>query len=128
MATNTPFISIDPRKNRIRIYKSTLKLMGIPKYIQILVNPESSVIALQCMDTRPAHQYHRIQWKKIENKKSYEIYSSFLVDKLKEVCFDWNSHDSYRVPGKYYPADKVASFDLHTATPTSVELEDINEL
>lgn len=79
MASDNPIISIDPRKNRIRIYKRTIRLFEIPKYVQILVNPQNSIIAIQCLDTRPAHQYHRIQWKKLENRNSYEIYSSFLV-------------------------------------------------
>lgn len=127
MASDNPIISIDPRKNRIRIYKSALRLFGEPKYVQILVNPENSVIAIQCLDIRPAHQYHRIQWKKLVNKNSFEIYSSFLVDKLKEVCVDWPNHDSYRIVGKYHKKDRVAAFDLRTAVPVSAETEERNE-
>lgn len=127
MASDNPIISIDPRKNRIRIYKRTIRLFEIPKYVQILVNPQNSIIAIQCLDTRPAHQYHRIQWKKLENRNSYEIYSSFLVDKLKEVCVDWPNHDSYRIIGTYHKKDRVASFDLRAAVPVSAETEEINE-
>ena len=127
MASDNPIISIDPRKNRIRIYKSALRLFDKPKYVQILVNPENSVIAIQCLDVRPAHQYHRIQWKKLENRNSFEIYSSFLVDKLKKVCVDWPNHDSYRVVGKYHKKNRIASFDLLTAVPVSAETEESNE-
>lgn len=127
MASDNPVICIDPRKNRIRIYKRTLRLFEIPKYVRILVNPENSVIAIQCLDVRPSHQYHRIQWKKLEKHNSFEIYSSFLVDKLKTVCVDWPSHDSYRIVGTYYKKDRVASFDLYTAVPISTETEENDE-
>lgn len=127
MASDNPIISIDPRKNRIRIYKSALHLFGEPKYVQILVNPENCVIAIQCLDVRPEHQYHRIQWKKLTNKNSFEIYSSYLVDKLKSICMDWPNHDSYRIVGKYHKKDRVASFDLRTAVPVSAETEEIYE-
>lgn len=127
MPSDNPIISIDPKKNRIRIYKSALHIFNEPKYVQILVNPEKSVIAIQCLDVRPNHQYHLIRWKKLTNKNSFEIYSSYLVNKLKTVCVDWPNHDSYRVVGKYHKKDRVATFDLRAATPVSAETEESDE-
>lgn len=124
---NDIVISIDPKKNRIRIFKKTLRALEMPRYIQILVNPDTSVIAIQCMDTRPLHQYHRIKWKELEARRNYEIYSSFLVDKLKAVCVDWSRHEAYRVYGRYYPNSRVAAFDLKNAVPFSGEVGDTNE-
>lgn len=124
---NDIVISIDPKKNRIRVFKKTLRALGMPKYIQILVNPDTSVIAIQCMDTRPLHQYHRIKWKELETRRNYEVYSSFLVDKLKEVCVDWSRHEAYRVIGRYYSTSRVAAFDLKNAVPFSGEVGDNNE-
>ena len=44
MASDNPIISIDPRKNRIRIYKRTIRLFEIPKYVQILVIPKIQLL------------------------------------------------------------------------------------
>ena len=40
-----PVLCIDLKKNRIRIHKLTLHMLGDPEYIQLLVNPQDSMIA-----------------------------------------------------------------------------------
>ncbi len=35
-----PLICIDFKKNRIRIHRNTLRQIGNPEYIQLLVNPD----------------------------------------------------------------------------------------
>ena len=40
-------MTIDVRKGRLRIYKSTLHRLNDPKAIQLLVNPASKVIAIR---------------------------------------------------------------------------------
>ena len=43
-------MTIDVRKGRLRIYKSTLHRLNDPKAIQLLVNPASKVIAIRSAD------------------------------------------------------------------------------
>ena len=38
-----PVLCIDLKKNRIRIHKLTLHMLGDPEYIQLLVNPQDSM-------------------------------------------------------------------------------------
>ena len=42
-----PVLCIDLKKNRIRIHKLTLHMLGDPEYIQLLVNPQDSMIAIR---------------------------------------------------------------------------------
>ena len=42
-----PVLCIDLKKNRIRIHKLTLHMLGDPEYIQLLVNPQNSMIAIR---------------------------------------------------------------------------------
>ena len=42
-----PVLCIDLKKNRIRIHKLTLHMLGDPEYIQLLVNPQDSMIAIK---------------------------------------------------------------------------------
>ena len=42
-----PILCIDLKKNRIRIHKQTLRLLGNPEYIQLLVNPDIHMIAIR---------------------------------------------------------------------------------
>ena len=40
----TVLLSVDIKKYRIRIHKATLHLLGDPPYIQLLINPSSSIV------------------------------------------------------------------------------------
>ena len=42
---NRATMTLDLKRNRIRIHKSTLKKLNDPKYIQFLINPEEMLIA-----------------------------------------------------------------------------------
>ena len=42
-----PLICIDFKKNRIRIHSNTLRQIGNPEYIQLLVNPDQKMIGIK---------------------------------------------------------------------------------
>ncbi|MDD4291091.1 MAG: hypothetical protein PHX51_02475 [Clostridia bacterium] len=106
-------ISIDLKKMRIRIYKSTLHYLGDPKYIQLLVNPKTQMLALRVVETdTPLLQAHRVDIKNISPDDSYEIYSGSFITKLCEItdCIDHNC--TYKLTGKVIPTEKIAVFSL----------------
>ena len=41
-----PKITIDLKKNRIRVYRDTLHMISDPKYIQLLINPKAKKIII----------------------------------------------------------------------------------
>ena len=43
---NSAIMTIDLKRSRFRIHKSTLNKMGNPQYVQFLVNPEEMFIAI----------------------------------------------------------------------------------
>lgn len=45
--SSQPILCIDLKKNRIRIHKHTLHMLGDPEYIQLLVNPCTHMIAVR---------------------------------------------------------------------------------
>lgn len=112
--SDKPAIFIDQRKARIRIYRRTLRMLGFPPFIQLLVNPDNLTIAI-----RPAGQTnalaHRIVWKRLNTRQSYELYSGVLLQKLQEICCDWEEGKSYRLFGEFLSSEKIALFDLNAA-------------
>ena len=73
MSDKGPVISIDFKtRKRIRIHKITFHLLNDPKYIQILVNPESKAIALRAGDP--------------DDPLSLRINQRALADNSYEVC------------------------------------------
>ena len=74
-------IAVDLKKYRIRIHRSTLALLGTPKYVQFLVSPSAMMLAIQGTDKRTNYT-HRVNLAALHPDNSYEIYSTSFVNKL----------------------------------------------
>lgn len=106
-------LSIDFKKNRIRVHKSVLHSLGDPKYIQLLVNPTSMEVAIRCIDIplsgEPTHQ---ISEKRLKSDNSYEIYSLPFLYKLAELVPETRSQGVFHLAGKVFTNKKMAIFSL----------------
>ena len=109
---NQPVICIDRKKNRIRIHKLTLHMLGDPEYLQLLINPEKGMFALRG-SFRGDHLAHRIKKYQLSPDNCYEIYSKNLMTALVSVNNDLCDDQSYRIYGEMIPTAGVVRFDLH---------------
>lgn len=90
---------VDLKKNRIRIHKGTLHLLGNPLYIQFLVNPKKSVIAL-LPSQEEDYLAHKIHWKAIGDHQCCEIYSKSLIQSIHTLSESWEPQQLYRIDGQ----------------------------
>ncbi len=110
-----PMILIDPKKYRMRFYKSLLQELGSPKYIHLMVNPETKMIAVRSI---PNEQPGCIAINShLWSDNCYEIYSCSLTQQLFKTLGWTDMNVSYRLKGKVLPTGKTAVF-----SPDSVEL------
>lgn len=111
----TTAITIDPRKKRIRMFKSMLHLLEEPNYIQLLVNPEQKLFVIRAVEKEaPYAQTFKIN-KHIQNTdNSYELYSGTLVGKLCSILGVTDESYSYRMTGSVVLAQKMAAFSFDT--------------
>ena len=110
--TIQPVICIDRKKNRIRIHKQTLHMLGDPEYLQLLVNPKCGMFALRG-SFRGDHLAHRVKKYQISPDNCYEIYSKNLMNALVNVNSELLEDQSYRIYGEMIANVGVARFDLH---------------
>lgn len=111
----TEVITIDLKKYRIRIHKSSLHKIGDPGYIQLLVNPANKKVAIRALETCYSNdESHRVRKQVMASDNSYEIYSrkfmtdlSHLVGKLDKGC-------CYHLSGCVIESEKLLVFDLNT--------------
>ncbi len=118
-ATTYPItaITIDPKKNRIRVYKSTLNALDKPPYIQFLVNPTQKLVALLALEeANSSNQLQKIDWTDSTLENSFEIYSKPLVQNIFEILDGLDDTFAYRITGKIIPDKKIAIFALNTTT------------
>lgn len=106
-----PILCIDLKKNRIRIHKLTLHMLGDPEYIQLLVNPTARMIAIRC-SSREDNLAHHIRRYQLTDGNCYELYSTDLIKTLKSVDNSWQGNCSYRIYGMMNHTAKIAQFSM----------------
>lgn len=108
-------ISIDLKKYRIRIHKDSLRLIGDPDYIQLLVNAETQQVAIRAVQRATAGSHaHKISRAK-STSDSCEIYSRPFCDKLCSDFDCFHAKASYRLTGVVVPSQNAAVFSLRSA-------------
>ena len=117
-------IAIDLKKSRIRIHKSLLHMMGDPKHIQLLVNPNNKHVAIRALKQNEPHENsERIRPIDMMAENSIEFYSKYFIQKLCELVDELDPDYSYRLIGTIVPTHNMALFSLDTLTPIENEGE-----
>ena len=110
----TPLLTLDLKKRRIRVHRQTLQLLNEPKYIQLLVNPDTKIIALQSQKEKTSLS-HRVAYNK--GHHNFELYSGELLLQLQRVNAFLTAGNTYRIAGHIYPQRGLAVFHLEDSTP-----------
>ena len=111
-----PTLCIDLKRNRIRIHKTTLHMLGDPSYIQLLVNPQSGLIAIR-RSSSVDHYKHRIRPQFFTSDNCYELTSKLLLDNICSLFDDFDKSHSYRIRGTFIPKECIAQFALKDSVP-----------
>ena len=116
---STTIISIDPRKYRMRFYKTLLQELGSPKYIHLLVNPQTRMLAVRSI---PKEELGCITINSHVCKDNcYEIYSLALTDQLFKTVGWTDRTICYRLKGSVCPSKKIAFFPLDNVEKIAME-------
>lgn len=113
-----PIICIDFKKSRFRIHKNTLRMLGNPDYIQILVNPYKNVLAIRC-SIREDRLSHEVRLERFPSKNSYELYSYSLAANLLSNNQHLQNGNSYRFYGTLNSSHGIVLFCLNDAVSIS---------
>lgn len=103
--------SVDIKKSRIRIYKSTLHQLGDPRYIQLLVNPTDRKAAIRG-DDRRCKESHEVCFSRLRPDYCFELYSKQFVTLLMTLFPDLEKNCTYRFTGEVRKAERIAVFSL----------------
>lgn len=115
MSTSSTYITLDIKKGRIRIHKPTYHLLGDPKLIQLMFNPEDLVLAIRYADKEvPGGQEIRISKTAIKTGNDIELYSKSLLKKICKLCPQIVGDYSYRLNGTIYPEKRIMYFRMST--------------
>ncbi len=104
-------ISMDFKKHRLRIHKTTLGFLGIPKYVQILVDPINMQVAIRGIDNK-LRDAHRVNLSVLQHDNSYELYSKSLFQQLCVLLPNLDFNYTYRMSGRIIESENIALFSL----------------
>ena len=111
LSLQKPILSIDMKRNLIRIHKATLNALGQPEYIQLLVNPDNRSIAIRkgiSTDTLA----HRVHYDRIKKGQSFELYSTILLQNIMSISRQCETMKAYRIYGNYLPDYEIVKFSI----------------
>ena len=106
-------IAIDLKKNRIRIHKSTLRLLGSPPFIKLLLSPKHRAIAvLKCEKQVPRGQEIIVSFDKPDSSGTFLIYSKDLMTLIRSEFPGLEKDGLYRLTGRSVPEEGGVWFPL----------------
>lgn len=110
-------LTLDMKRNRIRIYRATLRALGDPAYIQFLINPEELYIAILGSEiplSGGTANRVKIPNSRLDGKLSVEFYSAALLDGIYSIFGVLDREYNYRLTGEIDQVNQVAYFSLRT--------------
>ena len=111
LSSPRPILSIDLKRNLIRIHKVTLDALGQPEYIQLLVNPSDKSIAIM-KGIRSDKLAHHVSYERIKKGQSFELHSTVLLNELKSISNQCETMKAYRIYGSYIPTHEIVRFAI----------------
>lgn len=114
----SPVVVIDCPRNRIRIHRNALHLLGDPEYIVLMVNPSNLTFAI--LPSAKLQIAHAVRWKKMAGNRCFELYSKPLIRQLCHVCPGWDGSEKLRMAGEYIREENVVRFNLIKAGERNV--------
>lgn len=114
-------MTIDVKKNRFRIFKSTMHMLGDPTYVQLLFNPTDDIIMIRAAKRQtPGGQELRIHQSKPGSDGSYDMYSMSFVQRIRAVYPQMQEPGSYRLAGESVPREQMVFFPMSTLEKVEV--------
>ena len=108
-------MSIDLKKNRLRVHRQTLKLLGSPEFVQLLISPAKSAIIIQARNERDTGgQEIPVVFDKPIPGGSFEIYSKELISRIRKHFPGLDREGLYRLTGSHMAGDECICFPLST--------------
>lgn len=114
----TTQISIDLKRNRIRIHKGSLHSIGDPTFIQLLVNTQRKLVAIRSVEKQtPSNQAYKLSKAVMASDFSIELYSRLFIQTLISEfdCFQGNG--LYRMSGTVFTREHAAIYSILSAQP-----------
>ena len=106
-------VSFNYLADTVRIYQKALGVLGMPRFLQFLINPESQTLYMRGTNSRdnnclvvPSEDYRK--------RNCFVLHGRYFIKKVSTLA-GWSLEQPYILPGKYMPEYNAIAFDLSDA-------------
>ena len=110
-------LSFSMKRRRVLIYKSTLRLLGMPSNIRFLLNKEGKRLAVQACEAIDRDSF---EVPDMQADDHFEISSVNFISVIYRLA-KWNTEQNYRMTGVYFKSNRLVEFALDEAETISEE-------
>ena len=100
MRNNVAYVSFYMRSNTIRIFKSTIRAMGTPKFIRLRIHETEGTMIIEPYD-RITFSSFRVPFPLNDSKEGMDIHSKRFI----RIVAAWSEHIG--LPGNYTKVKKL---------------------
>ena len=111
------YLSLYLKSNTLRVFKSTLRLMGTPEFVQFSVHTDGNSMMLVPYHKKSFTSF-RVPKNIYDDQGSLKVHSKGMC-RLLANRLNWNVDCSYRVPGKYFQKQNMIIYNLSAASVIS---------
>lgn len=111
------FVTFDLRQNRLRVFTESLRSIGSPRRICLLLSTDGQKLLLAPYLKRD-FKSHNVPESVYLGKGDMYVHSMKLC-RLIAGKHGWDIHCSYRVPGEHHENRNIVTFDLNQAVPNA---------
>lgn len=117
-------MSIDLKKNRLRVHRQTMNLLGSPSFVQLLFSPkQGAIVILKCEKQTPQGQEIPVVLDKPGPSGTFDIYCKELISRIRHEFGGLDQPGLYHLRGYSVHDETGVCFPLSTLNRT----EEANE-
>ena len=108
--SNETYIAFYLKSSSIYIYSKAIQDIGRPKYIRFLIREDGRSLIVEAYHKQDLYSF-RLRKLPGHTGWGFELINATLCRLLMNML-NWEKGESYRIPGKTYPKQKIVVFDL----------------
>ncbi len=112
-------MSIDLKKNRLRVHKQTLRVLDSPLFVQLLFSAKhNAIVVLKCEKQTAGGQEIPVIYDKPTSAGTFDIYSKELITRIRNEFRGLNRQGLYHLSGYPVTEENGVCFPLSTLSPS----------
>ena len=121
---NRAMLTIDLKKNRLRVHKPVLKMLGSPPFVELLFSTRrGAIVILKCEKRIPGGKEIPVLFDKPANSGTFNIYSKELLTRIRTEFSGLDQNGIYHLSGVAVSGEDGICFPLSTLR--SMEASDV---